>query len=358
MSFFNNIFSIKEHRFHYVIRFLGIKFKIISLGLANKELQSLKNQIRADLIPYKKKFLWSNEDKYTYKEKEWFLSTMFYEKTGFFPNLKEPKSFNEKLNWMKLNYYNPNRSRCVNKYEFKNYIKEKLGDGYIIPLIGVYDDVNDIDFDKLPEKFVIKTTSNGGSVGVDIIKDKSKINIDALKFKYNNLLQNWSIAYYDNLSNTCKGLTNRIIIEKYIEQLDGQLNDYKFHCFHGEPKFVLAVEDRDFKGGYKLEFVDMNWKRLPFHRGNKKNLIHSTKPKCFDEMVRISKILSKDFPFVRVDFYEVDNKLYIGELTFNPCGGFGKFAPVEWDYKIGKLLDLNKLEDEYLLKEYRNDIIK
>ena len=128
--------------------------------------------------------------------------------------------------------------------------------------------------------------------------------------------------------------------------------DYlEYHCFHGEPKFVLAIEDRDFKGDYNLEFVDMNWNRLPFHRGNVKNLIHAKKPKCFDEMVRISKILAKDFPFVRVDFYEVDGKVYVGELTFTPKGGFGKFEPREWDYKMGEWLDLGKLEDEYLIKE-------
>ena len=350
MSVFNKLFSIKEDKFHYIVKILGIKFKHRSLKLTIKEVKKLKSRLRIDLFDFNQNFLWVNRDKLTYKEKKWFLETNMYERLGYFPDLKNPKSFNEKLNWMKLNYENPLAKKCIDKAEFKDYVKERLGEGYTIPLIGVYNTVNNIDFDKLPDKFVVKSTLNGGAVGVEIVKDKRKLDIDKLKYKFNILNQEWNKSYYTILTNGSKDLKPRIIIEEYMEQLNGQLYDYKFHCFHGEPKYALAVQDRDLKGGYKFEFVDMDWNRLDFHRGNKKNLIHSTKPKCFDEMVRISKILSKDFPFVRVDFYEVDGKVYVGELTFNPCGGFGKYEPREWDYKIGELLDLDKLEKEFLVK--------
>ena len=349
MSF--NLFKIKEDNFHYEVRILGIKFKIRSLKLAIKNLNNLKSKTRPDLINFYRKFLWGNEDKISYKEKKWYISTRMYEEVGYFPDLENPKSFNEKLNWLKLNYDNPLAKRCVDKAEFKNYIKEKLGEGYTIPLIGVYEDVNDIDFAGLPDKFVVKSNVIGGGSGVQIVKDKSKLDIDALKYRFNNLLQWWNNLYYYDLSIAYKGVQPKIIIEEYVEQINGQLNDYKFHCFNGEPKMILTVKDRDFNGGYNIEFVDMDWKRLPFHRGNKKKLIHSKKPKCFDKMVRISKILSKDFPFVRVDFYEIEGKIYVGELTFTPCGGFGKYDPGEWDYKIGEWLDLSKLEEEYLIKE-------
>lgn len=352
MSFFNKLFSIKEAGFHYVIRVFGIKFKIRSLKLTNKEINEFDHKTRSDLISARKYFVWANENKLTQNEKRWLLETLFYEQVGYFPDLTNPKSFNEKLNWMKLHYDNPLQKRCVDKYEFKEYIKEKLGEGYTIPLIGVYKDVNDIDFTSLPNKFVIKTTVNGGSYSVQIVKDKSKLDINDLKYKFSKMLQNFETVYHAHLTKAYEGLKPRIIIEEFMEQLDGQLNDYKFHCFHGEPKMVLAIEDRDFNGGYKFEFVDMDWKRLNFHRGkDKKKLMKSVKPKCFDEMVRISRILSKDFPMVRVDFYEIDGKVYVGELTFTPMSGFGKYSPVEWDYKIGEWLDLSKLEDEYLIKE-------
>lgn len=302
------------------------------------------------MISFDKNFLWSNHEKLTYQQKKWLIENRVYESCGYFPNIDNPKSFNEKIQWLLLHYDDPTISICVDKYEFKNYIKEKLGDVYTIPLIGLYDDVNDIAFDSLPNKFVIKSTTIGSGQGVEIVKDKSKLDIDAVKYKFNNLLQDWNNLYYYDLSLAYKRVKTRIIIEEYMEQIEGQLYDYKFHCFNGEPKMVLAVHDRTFRGDYNLEFLDMNWNRLNFHRGHKDRLIKAEKPKYFDEMVRISKILAKEFPFVRVDFYEVNDRIYVGELTFAPAGGFGKYEPLEWDYKLGELLDLSKLNKEYLIE--------
>ena len=348
---FNKLFSIKEENFRYIICILGIKFKIKSLQLTNKKLDSMRKQIRWDLLDFRRHLLWGNEDKLTYRDKEWFLETIMYENLGYFPNLKNPKSFNEKINWMKLNYDNPIAGRCTDKYEFKNYIKEKLGDGYTIPLFGVYDDVNDIDFDSLPNKFVIKSTVSGSGMGIQIVKDKSKLDIDNLKYKFNNFLADWKNIYYSSLPIQYKHSSPRIIIEEYMEQIAGQLYDYKFYCFNGEPKLVYVATDH-FPGVVsKISFYDLNWKKLPIKYGLHSNKKTIEKPKNFDEMIRISKILSKEFPFVRVDFYETDEKVYVGEMTFTPGGGYGKYTPTEWDYKLGEWINLDKLEKEYLIAE-------
>ena len=351
MAFFEKIFSIKKENIRYVIRIFGIKFKIISLKSTITRFKAIKWLTRTDFMDFRQAFLWSYENKLTYKQKKWFLETYMYENLGYFPNLKTPKSFNEKLNWMKLHYDNPLAKRCVDKYEFKNYIKEKLGDGYTIPLIGVYENVNDIDFDSLPNKFVAKSTLEGGGIGVIIVRDKSRENIEDLKFKLNHYLKSWQTSYYSILAKGYEGLKPRIIIEEYMEQIAGQLYDYKLYCFHGEPKLVYVATDH-FPGVVsKISFYDLDWKKLNIAYGSHSNKQEIPKPKNFDEMVRISKILSKDFPYVRVDFYEVGNRIYVGELTFTPGGGFGQYNPREWDYKIGEYLDLDKLEEQYLIKD-------
>jgi len=232
------LYSVEQNKFHKTIKICGIKFKVFDKKLMHLFVQGILE--KESVFPERNIFLYSNLDKLTKEQKIWYLSQILYNNAGYFPNLKNPKTFNEKINWMKLNYYDPNQKNAIDKYEFKNYIKEKLGDGYTIPLIaGPFDDVNDIDFKSLPEKFVIKTTTNGSGVGVFIVKDKKRLNINKMKAELNNLLQDWKKAYYSTLAAGYKNIKPRIIIEEYMEQLDSNgLYDYKFHCFHGEPKFV------------------------------------------------------------------------------------------------------------------------
>ena len=343
ISNFKKLFSIKEEDLHYVIRILGLKLKLKNSKKVNKEFRKMQLQLKRLQIPS------IYTTKLNTQQKIWFLSQKFYEEVGYFPNLKNPKSFNEKINWLKLNYYNPLEDICIDKYTMKEYIKAKLGKGYIIPTLGIYEDVNDIDFDNLPNSFVIKVTTSGSGEGVEIVKNKNKINIDKLKYKFNNLLQEWNTIYYYCLSRGYKNIKPRILIEKYVEQRNKQLYDYKVFCFNGEPKFVYVATDH-FPGQIsKISFYSLDWKRLDISYNNHSQVnITILKPKHYKEMLEFSKILSKEFPFVRIDFYETDDNLYIGELTFTPGGGFGKYEPSEWDYKIGEYLDLNKIEKEFL----------
>lgn len=334
----DKLFSIKEADLHYIVKFCGVKFKIMNSKKAFAELKKFRQQMKRSQIPT------IYNTNLTQEQKIWFLSQKFYEEVGYYPDFKSPRSFNEKINWIKLNYYNPLEGVCIDKYTFKEYIKAKLGEEYVIPTIGIYKDVNDIDFDKLPQRFVMKVTTSGSGEGVEIVKDKSKINIDELKYKFNNLLQEWNSIYYYCLSRGYKDIKPRIIIEEYLEQENGQLYDYKFMCFNSNPRWVLACSNRNKNTVY--ENHDLDWKlMIPSARSAKKSSIDC--PKNFETMLKIAKDLSTPFPFVRVDFYEVNNRIYIGELTFTPNGGFNTYYK-DWDYKIGTWLDLNNINSEYI----------
>ena len=337
----NKLFSVKKVDLHYIVKFFGIKFKIMNSKKAFAELKKLRLQMKRSQIPT----IYSTN--LTTEQKVWFLSQKFYEEVGYFPNLKNPRTFNEKINWLKLNYHNPIEDVCIDKYTFKEYIKAKLGEEYVIPTIGVYEDVNDIDFDKLPQRFVMKVTTSGSSEGVEIVKDKSKIDIDRLKYKFNNLLQEWNSIYYYCLSRGYKDIKPRIIIEEYVEQSNGDLYDYKLWCFNGEVKYIWFLSERN-TNGLKMAFYDKAWNKQDFVCNYPLDNKTMAKPENLDEMIAIAEKLSKEFPHVRVDFYDINNKLYVGEMTFTPGGGFLCFNPIKWDYKIGEWLDLNKLPKEYV----------
>lgn len=349
MRFNKKLFSLKKYKYHCKLTIFGVSINYISPKLISKVTTSLENNIRPDLMNFGPRYIWQNEEKFTYKMKKWFLSNLFYERVGYYPNLKTPKSFNEKLNWMKLHYDNPVQRRCVDKCEFKSYIKEELGDGYTIPMIGVYEDVDDIDFDKLPEKFVVKSTLQGAGTFMKIVTDKSKLDINKVKYELNNYLQDWNTSYYTILARAYKGLKPRIIIEEYMPIRENEALEYKFFCYHGEMKFCIVEMDYFGKNPQRA-FYDKDFQEVPFRINNhlKKSRLEE-KPVKYDEMVTLAEKLSKVFPFVRVDFYVVEDKLYVGEFTFTSGGGFSIFDPLEWDYKVGEWLDLEKLESEYLI---------
>ena len=256
---------------------------------------------------------------------------------GYDLNIKSPKTFNEKIQWYKLFYHNNLMTKIVDKYEFKNYIKEKLGNGYTVPLLGAWDKVDDIDFDKLPNQFVLKCNAQSSGLFIKIVKNKGELNKEELKQEMADWLKpektlksSFCWAYY--------GVPLKIIAEEYIEQIDGQVYDYKFMCFNGNPCWVLACRDRGNDTVY--ENYDLGWNLIvPSPKSATVSTIR--KPQCFDEMMRIAKKLSADFPFVRVDFYEIKGKVLLGEMTFYPNGGYNSYAP-EWDKKFGDLLILPK----------------
>ena len=252
-------------------------------------------------------------------------------------NLKNPKTFNEKLQWLKLYDRNPLYTKLVDKYEVKDYVANIIGKEHVIPTIGVYDSFDDINFEKLPKQFVIKCTHDSG--GLVIVKDKNKLDIKKAKKKINKSLK--KNYYYCGREWPYKNVKPRIIIEKYMEDnKTKELRDYKFFCFNGIPKFMFLATDRQ-KNQTKFNFYDMNFNLLPFTQGHPNDLRKISKPEKFDEMVALSKKLSVNIPHVRVDFYEINGKVYFGEMTFYHYSGFTKFDPEEWDEKFGNYIVIN-----------------
>lgn len=265
-----------------------------------------------------------------------YLKYMYRVHFGKKLNLKDPKTFNEKLNWLKLYNRDPKQIKLVDKYEVKKYIADTIGEEYVIPTLGVYDSFDEIDFDALPERFVLKCTHDSGSTV--ICRDKAKFDVEAARKKLTRKLG--MNLFWHGREWPYKVVKPRIIAETYIT-FDGDApEDYKFFCFDGDVKCFKVDYDR-FKGhranyytpdGELMRFGEVVC--LPdFERDIKM-------PKMKDEMISLAKRLSVGHPFLRVDFYELDKKIYFGELTFYPASGFGPFTPEEWDTKLGEWIKL------------------
>ena len=269
---------------------------------------------------------------------EEFLKKVFPKYMGYPLDLENPKTFSEKLQWLKVNYRNPIQTVMVDKHEAKHFIAERVGSQYIIPTLAVWDSVEDIDFDALPNQFVLKSTHDSG--GIVICKDKSSFDFEAAKAKlsaslkrdYSKIAREWP---YQNV-------LRRIIAEEYISELgNDDLLDYKMYSFHGEPKLTVVCSNRFSKTGTRMNFYDINWEPMGIHFGHYPPLpTEFPKPATYEEMKRLTAELSKDCPFLRVDFYEIKGRLYIGELTFFPGAGFEKFRPMTKDYELGEWLHL------------------
>lgn len=270
---------------------------------------------------------------------EKYLKRLFEYRLGYELDLKNPKTFNEKMQWLKLYDQNPAYPQMVDKYEVKAYVEEKIGGKYVVPLLGVWDDADDIDFDTLPDRFVLKCTHD--SHGLVICKDKNKQDVEkarkslkaALKRNYYNVYREWPY----------KNVKPRIIAEKYLEDSVGMgnLTDYKIHCYNGEPKAVQVISGRYAQEGIRNDYYTLDWQKYGLVRGKMQNsddVAH--KPENLDEMLELARVLAKDIPFVRVDFYIVDGQIYFGEITFFPASGFNPFTPEKWDRIFGDWIQL------------------
>ena len=271
---------------------------------------------------------------------ERYLKKKFKALVGYDLNLDNPKTYNEKIQWLKLHDRNPLYPKLVDKYEVKEYVAGIIGDQYIIPTIGVWDKFEDINFDSLPQQFVLKCTHDSG--GLVICTDKSQFDKEKARRKICTALnRNY---YYVHREWPYKNVRPRIIAEKYMEDsTSAELNDYKFFCFDGAPMALFIATDRQNAVlETKFDFFDMDFNHLDFTNGhpNANKKIHQ--PNSFDEMKMIAGKLSKGFPHVRVDLYEVDGKVYFGEMTFAHWSGFVPFEPMEWDYKFGSWIKLPK----------------
>lgn len=265
------------------------------------------------------------------------LNNLYYFRFGKNIDWAHPKTFNEKMQWLKLYDRKKIYSTMVDKCEAKNYVANIIGKEYIIPTIGIYNNFNDIDFKKLSDKFVIKCTHDSG--GLVICEDKSKFNKKKAKKKIEKSLK--TNYYYESREWPYKNVKPRIIVEKYLEDKKiNELRDYKFFCFNGEPK-IMYISDNSHRANQHCCFYDMQFNKLNIKRKDYKEFEQIVeKPHNFNKMIEFSKILSKDIPHVRVDWYEVNGKLYFGELTFYTCSGFIPFETEEWDYKMGEMLEL------------------
>jgi len=248
-------------------------------------------------------------------------------------NLDNPTTFNEKLQWLKLYDRKDIYTKMVDKYEAKDYVASIIGKEYIIPTLGVYNSFDEIEFDKLPNQFVIKCTHDSG--GLVIVKDKNKLDINKARNKINESLKN--NYYYAGREWPYKNVKPRIIIEKYMQD---NLVDYKLFCFNGICKYILVCSNRK-AHNKNTDFYDTNWNLAPFNREfSTHNVNGFVRPLELEEMISIAKKLSNNIPFVRVDLYIIEGKVYFGELTFYPSSGFEGFKPPEWDEKLGDLIHL------------------
>lgn len=259
-------------------------------------------------------------------------------------HLDPPVTFNEKLQWLKLHDHNPLYTTLVDKVEVKKYVANIIGEEYIIPTLGVWDSVDDIDFDALPNQFVLKCNHDSG--GIVICKDKSKLDITAAKKKLRKALRS-DDAFYGGREWPYKNVKKRILAEKYMSEFDRQgvqlneLKDYKFFCFDGEVKALFVASDRQNKNeDTKFDFFDADFNHLDLRHGHPNATHVIEKPKMFEEMKDVAKTLSKGFRHLRVDLYEVADKIYFGELTLFHHTGMVQFEPPAWDAIFGEWLRL------------------
>ena len=262
-----------------------------------------------------------------------YLKFVYRMKTGRKLNLSNPQGFNDKLNCLKLNDIHPEYTKLVDKLAVREYIKEKLDEEYLFPLLGYWERFDDIDFDSLPDKFVLKCNHDSGSV--KLIRDKNTVDIAELKKFFDGRMK--INAYCLGREYPYKDVKPCIMAEKFMEAENG-LNDYKFFCFNGQAKMLLIVTDREHD--LRNDFYDENYNHLNVKRGHEFADYQIPKPVCFEEMKQIVSKLSQEMRFVRLDFYEVDGKIYFGEFTFFPAGGFWLFEPEEWELKLGGFLEL------------------
>ena len=299
----------------------------------SKLMKLLKNPYKIFVpLGYKGKLNWMNDKTY--------LKLFYRGAMGKKLNLKDPKTFNEKIQWLKLYDRKPEYSIMVDKHEAKGYVADKIGEEYIVPSYGVWDNFDDIDFDKLPDQFVLKCTHDCG--GLIICRDKSKLDIAAAREKINKCLKKeyfWGTREWPYLA-----VKPRIIAEAYMEdEKTAELRDYKFFCFDGEAKVMFIASDRQTEGvETKFDFFDMDYNHLPFTNGHPNADVLPEKPETFEKMKELAGKLSEGIPQLRVDFYEVNGHIYFGELTFSHWGGMVAFEPEEWDCKLGEMIKLDK----------------
>lgn len=287
----------------------------------------------------KRAALWLSKRRLYYLTDEKYLEYEYYAKLKKRLNLDNPILFNEKVQWLKIHDRKDIYTIMVDKYEAKKYVANIIGKEYIIPTLGVYNKFDDINFESLPNQFVIKCTHDSG--GLVIVRDKKKLNVKEVRKKINkSLRRNY---YYYGREWPYKNVKPRIIIEKYMEdKSDKAMRDYKFFCFNGKAKIMYLSEGLENHSTAGISFYDMDFKLTDCKRKDYRQIDYAPKkPKNWEKMKDFSNVLSKNIPHLRVDWYEINGRLYFGELTFSTCSGMLPFEDEKWDKKLGDLIDLN-----------------
>ena len=327
-SLLTNIFALEN------IHLNGRKYKVITIaGFKIK----IRKKTKLDKLLERK-----YDPKLSLRDKKYIIEHQFERAVGYKPDIDNPKSFNEKLQWLKLYNEDPLLTKCADKYLVRDYVKEKIGEEYLIPLLEVWDSPDEINFDKLPNQFVLKV--NWGSGQNIIVKDKSKLDIEEAKAKLKKWMKPHSNHYYFGFEWCYKNIKPIIIAEKFIQQLNNDLYDYKFFSYNGKVKNLFVASDR-FNNKY-FDYYDTQWNLLPFEIWSKNSPNGIAKPQNLEKMISLTETLSKDFPFARVDFYDLEERIYFGEITFYPTSGLEALKPVEWDYKLGEMMDLSGLKNK------------
>ena len=265
-----------------------------------------------------------------------FLYYIYYKKMNTILNLKSPKTFSEKIQWIKL-YGNLERfSDLVDKYSVRKFVEEKIGSEYLIKIYGIYDNFEEIDFEKLPNNFVIKDTHGSGSNF--ICRDKEKLDMDELREVVN---QWFSKNFYTmTRERQYKNCEHRLLVEELLEDSNGRLNDYKFFCLGGKVRIIEVDIDRF--GSLKRDYYDVKWNKMELKKGVDNSNFIIDKPKHLEKMIKMAEKLADGIELLRGDFYYVDNTIYFGELTFTPASGLTKFVPATEDLRLASYVDLKK----------------
>lgn len=368
-----NVFSVKNVGTHKVTTILGIKFKLkkqklvlkeqvrqleLKINNSNNQLQIQQEQLQTQqelLIKYqnqtefelnkikqeynnkitlaKKRLTYKihkylPEEKYPEALKDWFFET-----TGEVLNLENPQTFNEKIQWMKLYDSTPEKTRLADKYLVRDWVKEKIGEEYLIPLLGVWDNFDDIDFDTLPEQFVLKC--NHGCAYNIIVKDKTQFNKEDARKKMNSWM-NEDYSFKGGFELHYTNIPRKIIAEKYIENNNEDLFDYKFWCFDGKVEYIQFLSERN-TNGLKMAFYDREWNKQDFVYSYPLDTKNIDKPENLELMIELAEKLAQDFNHVRIDFYLLNNgEIKFGEMTFTSCSGISRWEPKKTDLMLGK----------------------
>ncbi len=266
-----------------------------------------------------------------------YLKLVYKIKTGKKLNLDHPTGFNEKENWLKLHNQKAEYTDLVDKVEVKQIVDAKIGKGHTIPTLGAWDKFDDIDFDSLPQAFVLKCSHDSGSV--KLIYDKSQMEKAKLKTFFDGRMKLNSFCI--GREYPYKNVKPRILAEPLIREFEnGAINDYKFFCFHGEPKIMFVATDRD--TDCRFDFFDMEFNHLDIENIHPNSDKKIEKPETFEQMKAFAKTLSAGIPFVRMDFYEIDGTVYFGEYTFFHGGGFWPMKPEKWEKQLGEWLTIEE----------------